>query len=131
MDTLFVNKKTSHICHLNIECISDSDFTKIKEKYSVNSIKDTDFKNRLAFFNNSIFSNNVLYFKDSPSELIGVDSDYHSIRYVYNPNICDSVVDGLSIELEESEKKRLKKRIQKVYYEYEYEKGKKKLQEWK
>jgi len=119
-----VNEKTSSIAPLNTECLSKVAWFKIKSRYSVKNIKDSKFIDALEDINNESFSTDVLYFKNKPEELIAIATDHYSVRYVFNLNIDDNILNGF--QLSEKEKKRIQKRIQFLLMEYQCEDGKKK-----
>lgn len=63
-----------------------------------------------------------LYYFENPNEIIG--ADYYSVRYVYNPSISSSVLDGMSPELLNHEKIRIVLRMQQLIMEYQKEPNK-------
>lgn len=117
-----INEKTSWICDLNTTCLNDDAWTKILQKYSTDSIKNPKLLEKLKDFKNQPFQTDVLYFKDEPIELIGFE--YYGIRYAYNPKISNQILDGLSPQLNDIEKKRILKRIQTLLMQYQCEEGK-------
>jgi len=121
-----VNKKTTQIAYINNRCLSKFAWDSIKSNYSINNIKDSIFLNALVDFKNVSFPVSLIYINEEPSEIIGVD--YSSIRYVFNPKISIQILDGLSPELEEEEKKRIRNRVQKLIMEYQCEEGQKEVQ---
>ena len=118
-----INEKTSWICDLNTTCLNDDAWVKILQKYSTDSIKDNKLLEKLKDFKSLPFQTDVLYFRDEPIELIGFE--YYGIRYIYNPKISNQILNGLSPQLNDKEKKRIHKRIQILLMEYQCEKGKK------
>jgi hypothetical protein len=117
------NEKTSRISYLNTNCISSNAWDDIKEKYSTESMVDSVWLKAVHAFEEKPFPTTVLYFKENPEELIGVE--YSSVRYVYNPKIKDQVLDGLSSDLSDKEQKRIRNRVQNILMEYQCEAGKK------
>ena len=118
-----VNEKTTHISFLNTSCLEENAWDSIKIKYSANAIVNKEFVNAIADFRQMSFPVSVIYFSDEPKELIGVE--YASIRYVFNPKISNQVLDGLSPDLSEDEKKRIRNRVQQLLMHYQCEEGRK------
>lgn len=116
-----INEKTTHIGYLNTTCLSKAAWLEIRNTHSTNSITDSTLLNKMKDFKDKPFQTYVLYFKDFPCELIGVE--YSSVRYIYNPLISDQVLDGLSAILNHKEKKRIVKRIQLLLVKYQCERG--------
>ncbi|MCD0468066.1 hypothetical protein [Flavobacterium sp. ENC] len=117
-----INEKTSWICDLNTTCLEDNSWTLIMKEYSIDSIKDVKLLEKLQDFKSQPFQTNVLYFKDEPTELIGFE--YYGIRYVYNSKISNQILNGLSPQLSDKEKKRIHKRIQTLLMKYQCKEGK-------
>jgi hypothetical protein len=63
-----------------------------------------------------------LYFDNDPKEIIGCD--YYSVRAVYNPEINDEIVDGLSPQLKDDEQVRIRNRVQNALLKYQCSDGK-------
>lgn len=120
-----VNEKTSIIHSLNSTCLPESAWDSMKREYSSNMLVDSQLLEKLKEFRKMPFSTEVLYFPDSPEELIGISHEHYSIRYVYNPDISDDVLSGLSPELSAAEKKRIGKRILTMLMKHQCEKGRK------
>lgn len=118
-----VNDKTTQISYINNTCLKKNAWDTIIHIYSTKRITDSIFTNALSDFKNTSFPVSVIYFEQEPKELIGVD--YSSIRYVFNPLISNQILDGLSPKLNESEKKRIRNRVQKILLEYQCSEGKK------
>lgn len=118
----FVNKETSQISLLNTTCFSEKQWIDLKRKHSIDSIKDSILLTKIKDIQNQTFKTDILYFKDYPEELVGVE--YSCIRYVYNPLISNQILDGFSHNLSFNEKKRILKRVQSLIIEYQCEKGK-------
>lgn len=119
-----INEKTSEISTLNTNCLSSNAWDEISREYSTDKIVSPKFIKKLEGFKNQTFSSEVLYFGKNPEELIGVDDELYSIRYVYNPKISNQILNGLSPQLKDIEKKRIRKRIQTLLMKYQCEKGK-------
>jgi hypothetical protein len=119
-----VNEKTSEIFNLNTNCLSKAAWTDISSEYSINKVADSVWLEKSKEFENQPFTTEVLYFSEKPQELIGIATDHYSVRYVYNPQISDEILDGLSSELNEKEMKRIGTRIQTLLMQYQCEKGK-------
>lgn len=120
-----VNKKTSEISTLNNICLAPNAWLEINKDYSTDYITNPKLIEVLDGFRNEPFTTEVLYFKNNPEELIAISTDHYGIRYVYNPKISDQILNGLSPQLNEMEKKRIHKRIQTLLMEYQCEKGQK------
>jgi hypothetical protein len=119
-----VNEKTSQIAWLNNICQSNYAFDTIVAKNPVCKIKDSLFLNALVNFKDVTFPVSLIYLNQEPKEIIGFD--YYSIRYVFNPKIDSTMnLDGLSPKLNDSEKKRIRNRVQKLIMEYQCDVGKK------
>ncbi len=119
-----INEKTSGISTLNTNCLSSNAWDEIKKEYSTDDITNPKLIERLKRFENQPFTNEVLYFKNNPEELIAVSTDHYGIRYVYNPKISNQILNGLSPQLKDKEKKRIHKRIQTLLMKYQCEEGK-------
>lgn len=119
-----VNEKTSHISDLNTNCLSEEAWSDINNAYSINKVIDSVWLEKLKDFENQPFPTEVLYFSEKPQESVGIATDHYSVRYVYNPQISDEILDGLSRELHEKEVKRIGARIQTLLMQYQCEKGK-------
>jgi hypothetical protein len=117
-----VNEKTSQIAYVNNTCLKKNAWDTILNIYSTNRITDSLFMDAVSDFKNVSFPVSLLYFDQEPKELIGVD--YSSVRYVFNPLISNQILDGLSPELKEDEKKRIRNRVQKILMDYQCESGK-------
>jgi hypothetical protein len=119
-----VNEKTSQIGWVDNTCQSKFAWDSILAKNPIGNIKDSLFLNALDNFKNVPYPVSLVYLSQEPKEIIGVT--YSSVRYVFNPKIDSTMIlDGLSAELKESEKKRILKRVQKLLMEYQCEEGKK------
>lgn len=118
-----VNEKTTQIAYINNTCLKKNAWDTIGKIYSAQKITDSVFLDALSDFKNVSFPVSVIYFDQEPKELIGVD--YSSIRYVFNPLLSNQILNGLSPQLKEEEKKRLRNRVQKILMNYQCEDGKK------
>jgi hypothetical protein len=92
---------------------------------SSDKIDDSLFKISLDDFHSQTFSCELLYFNSTPKEIIAIDKDHYSVRYVFNPEISMNVLDGLSQKLSNSEKNRILNRVQEVILDYQCQEGKK------
>lgn len=119
-----VNERTSHICNFNTTCVKKDAWAEIFRQYPVSEVSDSIWLLNLKKFKDQVFPSDVLYFAENPRELIGIDQNHSSVRYVYNPLISDQILDGLSPQLNAVEKKRIAKRIQTIVMQYQCEKGK-------
>lgn len=111
-----VNEKTSWICEFTLDNCSKELLEKVEEEYSIKNIKDSTLLSKVKEFKNQAFPiTMILYFKDAPEELIGLE--YYGVRYVYNKNIADQILNGLSPQLNENDKERICKRISELFVE--------------
>jgi hypothetical protein len=118
-----INDKTTQISYINNTCFEEHAWDSIIADYPTSRIKDSLFLQALTDFKNVSFPVSVIYFEQEPRELIGFD--YSSLRYVFNPALSRQILDGLSPELKEKEKKRIRNRVQTVIMKYQCEDGKK------
>lgn len=106
-----VNKKTSEIFNLSFCCNNNTTWPLIFEEHKVVNVKDSNVQEILKDFKNQIHSSDIIYFKEYPEEYIGISENRMFIRYVYNKNISNQVLDGLSPQLSDSEKIRIGLRV--------------------
>lgn len=124
-----VNSETSQIGDLNDKCLVKQAWENITELYSSENINDSTFVKRVDDVKNHFIKPKyILYFDESPKEIIGCD--YYSVRAVYNPNIADQVLDGLSPQLSDNEQIRIRNRVQKALMKYQCPEGKMESIEW-
>lgn len=122
-DGFFINKYTSHIGFLNFNCSDHSAVldTIISQHQPVNM--PPEFTAMATEFDNMPFtSGELVYFDSGPRELIKIDN--YMVRYVYNPEISEWVLDGLSTGLSDQEQFRITARIQLLVIEHQCLKGK-------
>lgn len=125
-----INEKTSEIGDLNTDCLDKHAWEELLQKYNTENIEDTIFIEALKDLKLRTFQTEVFYFRDTyPKELIAVSEDHYSVRYVFNPSISNRVLNGLSTELSEKEKKRIRNRIQLLLMDYQCKEGIKKSKE--
>lgn len=124
-----INEKTSEIGNLHTECLENDTWVKINADYSVNKITDTLFFEGLEKIKLRTFKTEILYFEEPPKELIAIAEDHYSVRYVFNPKISRQSLDGLSMQLDNTEKKRIRDRVQKILMKYQCEEGRKESQQ--
>jgi hypothetical protein len=123
-----INSKTSQIGDLDDTCRDKNAWSELTEIYSVDSTTPPEFIEAIdRVRNHHTKPEYILYFEDEPREVIG--SDYYSVRVVYNPNLSNQILDGLTPKLSDKEQVRIRNRVQKVLMEYQCEKGKKKSRE--
>ncbi|HEX8351167.1 MAG TPA: hypothetical protein VF598_14485 [Hymenobacter sp.] len=114
-----VNERTSEICDINqVISLTDSAWSVIFKNHNPDSIKNSDLIKKSEEFKEQPFSTDVLYFKSNPEELIGIDPNHYSIRYIYDDKISDQVLNGLSPQLQKKEKQRICKRIHTLLEKY-------------
>lgn len=119
-----VNEKTSEISTLNTTCLAANAWDEIRKEHSTDLITNPKLIEELNRFKSKPFTTEVLYFKSNPEELIAVSTDHYRIRYVYNQKISNQILNGLSPQLNNKEKKRIQKRIQVLLLVYQCDKGK-------
>jgi len=119
-----VNERTSEIFNLNTTCLSKETWDEINNEYSTNTVTDSVWLEKSKEFKDQPFPTEVLYFSEQPQELVGIATDHYSVRYVYNPQISDQILNGLSPQLNEEERKRIGIRIQTILMQYQCQKGK-------
>lgn len=123
-----INENTFEIGDLNTDCLDKHAWKELLQKYNTENIEDTMFIEALKDLKLEPFRTEVLYFRDTyPKELIAVSEDHYSVRYVFNPSISKVILDGLSSELSEKEKKRIRNKIQLLLMEYQCKEGIKSL----
>lgn len=112
-----INERTSSISTINYSC-PDAQWDSILKDYSIDHIEDSTFSQMVYGFKSQPFQNKLVCFKEEPKEIIAVSQNYYSIRYVYNPNISNQVLDGYSKKLTPTEVTRISKRIYHLLEEY-------------
>ena len=127
--SLFVNKRTSEIGYMCLECISTEQQDSIFKNYSISKISDSIFINGLKFVENHFtLPEKIIYFQEYPREIIGFT--HYNIEVAFNPLISKySAVSGLSPNLSDKEQIRIRNRVLTILYPYECPKGKKKMLE--
>lgn len=124
-----VNSETSQIGNLNDKCLDKDAWTKMTELYSIENINDSNFVKKVDDVKNHFIKPKyILYFDESPKEIVGCD--YYFVRAVYNPKIADQVLSGLSPQLSDNEQVRIRNRVQKALMEYQCDEGKLESTEW-
>lgn len=122
-----VNEQTSQIGDYYFMCRKGDAWSEICKQHSPNDIKDSIFLDGLTQVENHFLSPKyILYFDDSPREIIGCD-DY-SVRVAFSPEICDYTVDGLSQELSDAEQIRIRNRVLTLLKPYECPEGQENFQ---
>ena len=124
-----VNSETSQIGNLNDKCLDKNAWEKLTTTYSTDNIVDSNLIKRVNDVKNHFIKPKyILYFDTEPKEIIGCD--YYSVRAVYNVNIADQVLSGLSPQLSDKEQIRIRNRVQKTLMEYQCEEGKLESKKW-
>jgi hypothetical protein len=108
-----INERTSEIGNLETKCFQQKDWENVKKIYSAKTT-DSSFLETINEIKSKTFNTEILFFDTNPKEIIAIATDHYSVRYVYNSDISNQVLDGLSSELNDSEKKRITDRIQKL-----------------
>ncbi len=117
---LFINEQTSEITSIESTCVV---FDGLIKDYSPDSIKNIDFLQNVTELKKWYLPPRfILYFKEDPEELIGID--YYEVRCVYNKGISNNVLGGLDSQLTDLEKVRIFTRVQTTLMKYQCEKGK-------
>lgn len=124
-----INPKNSKISSLTNTCLDENAWDSILTKHSITDSVDDIFIQKASSMNSLPFSGHLLYFDESPREIISVSETYYFIRYIFNPEISDKTLDGLSPELSEKEKKRIQKRVIEEIMIFQCDKGKKESRE--
>ena len=118
-----VNSETSEIGNINSVCLPKNAWTEIQKKNSTDKITDSTFMEGLKYVKNHFLKPEyIIYFQSEPKEIVGCD--YYSIRVVYNPEIADFGLDGLSPQLSDKEQTRIRNRVLNLVKEYACEEGK-------
>lgn len=118
----FVNEKTTQICPIDIECLKKNARDSIKHIYGISD--DSILNSKKQLFYNYPFKIELLFFSDSIQEIIGVDEDHYSVRCLYNPKISDKVLNGLSEEIDDTQRKRIFTKVYKLLSKYQCDRGK-------
>jgi hypothetical protein len=117
-----VNSETSEIASMSPTCLDSLAWDKICKEHSIDSIKDPLLLSKVEEIRNHFIKPDyILYFKETPEELIGCN--WYSIRVAYNKNISDHTVDGLSQSLGNKEQRRIRDRVYKELMKYQCDKG--------
>lgn len=118
-----VNSESSEIGRMSPTCLDSLAWEKICQEHSTDSIKDSNLISRLEDVKNHFIKPDyILYFDEEPKEIIGCD--WYSIRVVYNEQLADQLMTGLSPFLSNGEQKRIRNRVFKEIMKYQCEKGK-------
>lgn len=120
--SIMINENTSEISFIVANCLEDSTWNEVLRAYSTDSLDDSIFIEKVEEIKGQSFDTDVIFFKDSPKELIAISKDRYSIRYVYNPNLSTEVLNGFSL-LNGVEKKRIAERVHKVLSKYQCKDG--------
>lgn len=120
---LLTNKETSAVGSVYAECLDQSAWDTLFNRYSVNDINDTLFQEALIEMNNQRFSCRILYLQNDPVELIGISTEIFAVRYVYSPKLSSEILNGF--KLSPSEKNRILNRVQKLLLEFQCKEGQK------
>ena len=112
-----INERTSAIADINYAC-DDADWDKMRVDHSIDTIEESSFKSKIRAFNAMPFETELFYFNESPKEIIAISTDHYQIRYIYNPNLSSTVLDGYSTKLDQEEVDRISKRIYAMLKKY-------------
>ncbi|WMI68194.1 hypothetical protein [Mangrovimonas sp. YM274] len=107
-----INEKSSEIGSLNYD-FGTYEWNQIFSDFSTSYFSSNVTKQVVEDFKKKPFKVDLIYLKE-PREIIGISEDHYSIRYIFNPIISDQILDGLSSQLTESEKQRIKNRIARI-----------------
>lgn len=122
-----INSETSEIGSIEASCLDSAAWEKICEEHSPSHIENQEWLSRVKdvqeHFSRPTY---ILYFKEEPPEIIGCDG--YSVRVVYNPQLADQVLTGLSPLLGNAEQKRIRNRILSEIMKYQCEDGQAKTQ---
>lgn len=109
--TYYVNKKSTKIGYIKLAENEKFVIDSILKQHTFLDDMDQDWKLSYKEMSSLPIQVEILYFSDNPEELIGVNFENKCIRYVYNPELHWSILNGLAKELNEDEKKRISSRI--------------------
>jgi len=122
--TYGVNAETSEIGSMSPRCLDSLAWDIICAEHSIDNITNPELLLKLNDVKNHFIEPDyILYFKDGPEEIIGCD--WYSIRVVYNYNIANQTLTGLSPLLSNKEQKRIRNRVFKELMKHQCEEGKK------
>lgn len=112
-----VNKETSQIATISVNCVLPSNSSKIWDQMKALHPCDSIVLNGegldiIELIENRPFETEVYYFPSEPAEYIAISKNHNSIRYIYNSQISEDVLDGYSKLLDDDQRKRLKNRIE-------------------
>lgn len=118
-----INSETSEIGSIEALCLDSKAWPKICEEHSPNNISNEEWLLKVEdvkeHFSKPTY---ILYFMEDPQEIIGCDA--YSVRVVYNPELVDQVLTGLSPLLGNSEQKRIRNRVLSEIMKYQCQDGK-------
>lgn len=117
-----INKNTTEIADLNTSCLKSNTWSTIKATYSIKEINTQKFKETAEAIKKLPLKTEILFLKN-PDELIAISKDHYTIRYIYNPEISVSVLNGLSSELSNADRKRVRDRILNLLIDYQCSDG--------
>lgn len=120
-----INEKNSQIFTLSSCCNSDSTWATIYNEHKIENGDKTEVKEIIEDFKRQPFSTDLIYFKSNPEEYVGISEGGTFVRYVYNKNISNQVLNGLSPQLKDSEKIRIGLRVNALLFNYLDEDGRK------
>jgi len=107
--------------------MAENAWQEIEKTHGIDSITDTELLKEIQTLRNHFMKPEyIVYFKEGPEELIACD--YYAIRAVYNRNICDDVLDGLSPQLSNEEQMRVRNRVLALIKNYQCEEGAKRTE---
>lgn len=106
-----VNKKRSHIGDVELYDTSKDIWEIALENNSIELCRDSTLLDGLPKFKEMPFSCDFLIFCEEPREIVAVSKNHYFVRYVFNPVLSNKVLDGLSKELNESDKQRILDRV--------------------
>lgn len=113
-----VNDKTTEIGYfLEGTTLDTVKVRKVINAYQLPENMDAEWHRKLSEIKKLPFKTDVLYFEEEPEELIAVNFPAHCIRYLYNPEISNDVIAGMSSMLDSANKERIKNRIIRVLVE--------------
>ena len=119
-----VNSETSQIGNMNPTCLDSLAWKSMCEEHSIENITDSNLISRVEDIKNHFIKPDyILYFDEEPKEIIGCD--WYSIRVVYNENIADQLLTGISPLLGNDDQKRIRNRVLAEIMKHQCEEGKK------
>lgn len=114
-----INETNMFIGRIDTYCHKKGFWENIMKEHSVDNIKDSNYAKNVSKLADKPFTSKYIYFASGPEEIVAISENYYTIRYFYNEDISDGVLDDYSSELTEAEKQRVIKRVNDLFAKYE------------